>query len=145
MNINNCLIPTQYCGDITNPLPTKNIRENIKYTKRGTPSSCMKKGVGVGIHIEKKNNLSSLSLQQIKYVGQHYEDKFKRNRINTIIDLIKYIKTHSKEHNERLLKNVVKMRNNSVDYKAYNSIIHYLYFSNEVSLSKIPFCKKIIQ
>lgn len=143
MNIHTCLIPSQFCGNETKSVPINNLKENIKYTSRGTPLSCMNKGIGVGIHIEKKSHMSPLSLQQIKFIGEQYNIKFSKKKIRNITDLIKYMKTHTKSQNEKLLKDVLTMKNNNVDYKAYNSVIHYLYYSNEVLLSKLPFCKKI--
>ena len=36
-----------------------------KYVKKGSPSECIKKGIGAGIYIEKKKNLTKNSLQNI--------------------------------------------------------------------------------
>lgn len=143
MNIENCLIPSKYCGKSTVSIPTHNLKENVRYISKGTPLSCMQKGIGTGIYIEKRKSLPALSLQQIKYIGEQYENKFSKKNVKTITDLFKYIKTHSKTQNEKLLKDVLTMRNNTLDNKAYNSVIHYLYFSNEIPIIKLPMCKKI--
>jgi hypothetical protein len=143
MNIDNCLIPTTFCGKLSKNIPKKNIKENLKYVSRGTPISCMQKGIGTGIHLEKRKNLPTFSLQQIKFIGEQYENKFYNKNIKDIIELINYVKIHTKSQNEKLLKSVLTMKNKNVDYKAYNSIIHFLYYSSEISISKLPFCKKI--
>jgi hypothetical protein len=143
MNIEKCLIPTKFCGKLSKPVPHHNLKENLRYTARGTPVSCMQKGIGTGIHIEKRNKLSTLSLQQIKFIGEQYENKFYNKNIKDITELIKYIKTHTQSQNEKLLKSILTMRNNIIDYKAYNSIIHFLYYSNEIPISRLPLCKKI--
>lgn len=143
MNIDNCLIPTTFCGKLSKNIPKKNTKENLKYVSRGTPISCMQKGIGTGIHIQKRKNLPTFSLQQIKFIGEQYENKFFNKNIKNISELINYIKIHTKSQNEKLLKSVLTMKNNNVDYKAYNSIIHFLYYSNEIPISKLPLCKKI--
>lgn len=124
-------------------IPRQNIKENIKYTEKGTPIYCLQKGIGTGMYLERKKNLPFMSLQMIKYIGEQYENKFFKKNIKTITDLFKYVKQHTKKQNEDLLKSVLKMRNNVIDYKAYNSVIHFLYFSQEIPINKLPLCKKI--
>jgi hypothetical protein len=92
-NINKCLIPTIYCGkgSYKSASPSNNYS---KYTKKGSPSECIKKGIGAGIYIEKKKNLTKTSLQNIPYIGPVYEKKFKSHKITTLAKLESYIEDY---------------------------------------------------
>lgn len=139
-----CLIPSEYCGATSRPMPTVNKKENLRYTGRGTPLSCMKKGIGVGLYMEHKAGLPTLSLQHIKYIGDVYEQQFARSRIRNIPQLFQYIQTHTRRQNEAMLRTVLTNAMDTVDIRAYNSVIHFLYMSNETPRAKLPACTPIV-
>jgi hypothetical protein len=136
-----CAIPTIYCGN--GNIPKRDYDSDSFYYKRGTPYECMQKGYGTGSAIERKKTLAGTSLQQIKYVGEIYEEKFKEHGIDNLNDLIGYAKKHSKTDFaiENLLKNVFTKSNNVLDKKAYNSTLLFLY--NKDSVLRLPSCKVI--
>jgi len=74
-DLSECAIPTVWCGR-GNP-PKRRAGDDKYYYKTGDRYECMQKGFGAGMHTERKKNLPENSLQQIKYVGDVYEKKFK--------------------------------------------------------------------
>lgn len=136
-----CAIPTVYCGN--GDIPKRDYNSDTYYFKKGTPYECLRVGYGVGSAIERKKTLTNNSLQQIKYVGDVYENNFKGHNINNMGDLINYAKKYSKTDFaiENLLKNVFTKSNNTLDKKAYNSTLLFLYGKD--SLLKLPSCKVI--
>ena len=138
--IRDCAIPSVWCGK---GVPPKRKDSDLKYYhKTGSRYECMKKGWAAGMYSAKRENIPSNSLQQIKYVGDTYEKKFKTQRISTIDQLLSRARNMSKSQLETLLKKVFVRRKGGLDKKAYNSTLVYLY-QHGVSQSKIPPCSRI--
>jgi len=138
-NLDKCTIPAVYCGTKkTIPAKTKN---NVRYTRKGTPYECMSKGFGAGVVTEKLSKLPLNSLQRIKYVGETYESNFNKKNINNTDQLITRIGTLKKEKVETLLETIFRKRDNTIDRRAYNSTLVFLY-TNGVH-SNLPQCSKI--
>ncbi len=135
---NTCKIPTVYCGkgNYKNAIAP----DNTRYIRKGTALECISKGVAVGIMMEKAKRLPKNSLQHIKYVGETYEKKFKRQGIKTLSQLITFGKKNSAIKLKSLLQQVFKKSDNIVDQRAYNSTLIILYRNGN---SKLPPCKKI--
>lgn len=135
-----CIIPEIWCGD--SPVPPK--KKDKKYYKNGSRYECLRKGIGVGMFKDKV--LSSNSLQNIKYVGDKYEQNFKNYGISNINQLIKKINELSSKGISTFLKNVFKKSDGTLDKRAYNSTLLYLYRipggSNKVN-TELPSCIKI--
>ena len=102
------------------------------YTKKGSPAECIKKGIGAGIYIEKKKNITKTSLQNIPYVGPVFEKNFKKHKISTIKKLLDTIEDMTTSQIKKLLTKVFTKSNGQVDNKGYNSTI--LYLSHIVSI-----------
>jgi hypothetical protein len=102
----------------------------------------MKKGIGAGINIERKKGLPETSLQQIKYVGETYEAKFKRMapRIKNTTELIAFGRRSSATVINALLKKIFNRKSGGLDRRAYNSTLMFLYRNGN---SKIPKCIEI--
>jgi len=141
--MNKCGIPSVYCGNKT-PIPTKNLQQNLKYNRKGTSIECLKKGINTGIYLERNKNLPESSLKNIKYIGDYFEEKFISKRINTVQQLINKIQLSSQNNNKRFLENICKNRAGNIDYRVYNSIIHFVYHnSNREVVRKLPECKTL--
>jgi|SRR5437868_5894291 len=136
-NPNKCAIPTVYCGK--NPkIPARKKGDDHYYVRKGTPNECMSKGFGAGMINERNKKLPDNSLQQIKYVGDTYDSKFKKNhKIKNVNDLIKYAKKYNVQ---RLLTGVFTKKDGKLDMRAYNSTLLYLY---RVGVTNLPTCKNI--
>ena len=117
----------------------------VKYTKVGSRYECMQKGYGAGMYGEKKKGLPRTSLQQIKYVGETYEDNFKRNGIATTTQLISKLKGQPKSAIQNAIRRSVTKKGGVVDKRAYNHCLAYLYVHgiNEESGKNLPPCYRI--
>lgn len=133
-----CSIPVIWCGN--GDMPKKKVSSDTHYYKTGTRYECMKKGFGAGMHTERKANLPDSSLQNIKYVGDVYEERFKSQNINTISQLLNYSLKSTPRQIEALLREVFKRKKSGVDQRAYNSTLIYLYRHGNGNLPK---CSKI--
>jgi len=135
-NKSKCIIRKSYCGngDLPQDTATK------KYSRIGTINECLKKGFGIAQAEFNKKNISENSLQNIMYIGPTYEKNFKKNKINTLTGLIKKMTDFSVIEKRDFLYNSCKKSNNTIDYKAVNSVILYLH-ANKVK--KLPSCKII--
>lgn len=132
-NTDNCAIPKTWCGK--GPMPNK-------YAKVGTRSECLQIGFGAGMYSEKAKNIPPTSLRQIKYVGEKYENRFKRKNISTTTHLLKFATKNSKTTIQTLLIHVFMRKSTGLDKRGYNSTIMYLY-SHGIAAAKIPSCSKI--
>jgi NAD-specific glutamate dehydrogenase len=135
-NINLCAIPQIWCGD--KPMPKK--KDGATYIRKGTSYECLKKGFGAGKSSELKKSLPEDSLQNIKYIGDTHEKKFKQLKINNIDKLVKFSKDNSKEALTALLSKALKKSNEQIDKKAYNSVLMFLY---KKDIKNLPSCKKL--
>jgi hypothetical protein len=131
-NTADCLIPKIWCGKTIIPPPG--------YYKSGTKYECFKKGMGVGTIQEKSKNLNPNSLQNIRYVGNYYEERFKLNKIKNINELITKVSPLSSKDKETLLKKILKNSDGKVDFRSYNSVLLFL---NDKRIRNLPSCKKI--
>jgi hypothetical protein len=136
--LDDCAIPQIWCGEADNPPKKKD--PLTKYYKTGSRYECMKKGFGAGTHIERKQNLSSKSLQQIKYVGDKHEENFKKIGITTTDQLIKELGKKTSSQISSILKSALTKSNSQVDQRAYNSTLVFLYQHGN---SNLPSCQKI--
>jgi len=92
------------------------------------------------MHTERKKNLPENSLQQIKYVGDVYEKKFKGAGISTISALRSQMSRKSTLEIERFLKRIFTRKGGALDQRAYNSTTAHLYRHGNGS---VPRCSKI--
>ncbi len=141
LNTYKCAIPSYYCGKNTT-IPKRKKTDEVYYVRHGTPYECLKKGFGAGSIIEKNKNLSKNSLQQIKYVGEKYENAFKTRGIKTISNLLENAKINNSHSNSKLLKAVFVKKDGVIDKRAYNSTILFLY-NNNINTKNLPECDKI--
>lgn len=141
MNFNplDCAIPTFYCGD-KKDIPSRKKGEDSYYTRRGTSRECLSKGFGAGMITERLKFLPKDSIQQIKYVGDVYDEKFKRKGIFNVEDLVSYAKNKNPIELDTLLKSVLTKKNKSLDQRAYNSVLLFLYKNG---IQRIPQCIRI--
>jgi hypothetical protein len=135
-----CYQPRVYCGDADKP--PKKTKDDSYYYKVGTRRECLTVGIGAGIHIERNSKLSKKSLQQIKYVGEKHESKFKKMGIENIPALIQILGKKKPEEMEKILKKILTKKDGTKDIRAYNSVILYLY---RHGISDLPQCKKIVK
>lgn len=136
-NFRDCIIPTVWCGN--GNIPTK-VSEDKKYSRIGTRLECMKKGFGAGMYSEKKKLLSPESLQNIKYVGEIFEQNFKKNNIHTLDDLVEFAKKKRSSEIKKVLYKVLEKKNKQFDKRAYNSVLLYLFHHGGKDL---PLCRRI--
>lgn len=137
--IEDCAIPTLWCGN-KKIIPTRNKSDEKYYTRKGTPLECMKQGFGAGVYTEKKKHLDKKSLQNIKYVGETYENNFNKKNIYVLEDLLSYASTHTAQQIKKLLTVVFKKKGGVLDQRAYNSTILFIYKNG---ISSVPQCSKI--
>lgn len=137
-NIQECAIPTYWCGEADTPPASKD--PLIRYLRAGTRSECLRIGVGVGKYGTLKSGLPPTSLQQLKYVGDAYEKKFKAAGVNNTTELLEFARTRPISEIEKLLKRVLTKSNSVVDARAYNSTLVFL-FRNGVG--DLPRCTRI--
>lgn len=137
-NVGLCVIPSVWCGN--GPVP-HGIRDNTRYTRVGTTTECMRKGIGAGMAQERLKNVPEDSLQRIKYVGEVYERNLIRERIRTQTALRTYARNHTNQQLQALLRRCfTKNGGGGVDMRAYNSTILWLYHQGIVDL---PPCVRI--
>lgn len=133
-----CYIPKVWCGK-EDKYP-QGYHNDSYYIRTGERHECLRQGIGAGIATAKKHPPSSL--QNIKYIGDKYEDSFKNAGIKNITDLKKEAKKRSSTQIKSLLEGILSKKNGKkkvVDQRAYNSVILYLYRANV----SVPKCKKI--
>ncbi len=134
-----CAIPTVWCGDGKRP----GKKDVSYYYRTGTRGECLKKGVGVGMAIERGKSLPKTSLQTIKYVGEKYEAKFiSKHSIQTTTQLRTYTKSHTSIQLQVLLRDVFTRRTKGLDRRAYNSTLMYLH-TGGVRKRNLPACERI--
>lgn len=131
-----CLIPTVWCGE-SDSLPPPSYQNNVRYTRLGGRYECLKKGIGVGTVISK--SYPAGSLQNIKYIGEKHEASFFKHKIKTTSQLISKVNTSTSSQNKKLLENVLTKSDGNVDYKAYNSVIVFL-FERGIPEKLLPLC-----
>ena len=130
-----CAVPTFWCGDGPRPVSTDPL---VKYTRSGTRHECLQKGFGAGMHTEKKKTLPTNSLQQIKYIGPKYEKNFKKAGIRDLPGLRAEMSGRTTSDIERMLKKITAKAGGSVDVRAYNAVLVYLY---QHGIGTLPACK----
>ena len=136
-NIEKCAIPTIWCGKGAPPK-----RKGLKwYAKTGSRYECMKKGFGAGAASERKKYIPNDSLQQIPYIGDVYERKFKRAGIPDISQLLHEAENHNKNSLKSLLQKIFTRKRGGLDKRAYNSTIVFLY---QHGIGHIPPCFHLI-
>lgn len=132
-NEKNCAIPSTWCGD-SETVPKTNNGETY-YTRPGTKSECLKKGIGAGTFIERNKSLGSDSLQNIKYLGPKQEAALAEAGVKNLSGLVREMKRMSADEIDDFLRRVV-----GSDTKVKNSVLLYLY---RHGMSDIPQCTKI--
>lgn len=134
-DISMCAIPTVWCGQ--GEIPRKQRNKDSYYFKKGTPYECMQKGFGAGMITERKTTMDENSLQQIKYVGETYEDLFISMGIENIDDLQRYALENDRVEFSSLLDNVLVKKGGAKDTRAYNSVLAHLY---RRGVKRLPSC-----
>jgi len=130
-----CAIPKVWCGNGKMPK-----RTTKNYYKIGSRAECVKVGFGAGMYSERKKHLPMSSLQQIPYVGETYEKKFKKIGIKTKAELRSKMSKKSPTEIEKILKKVFTKKGGSFDRRAYNSTLLFLY---QNGVGKLPRCRRI--
>jgi hypothetical protein len=136
-NLQNCDIPSVWCGD-KDDYPTS--KDGRRYTGIGTRSKCLQKGIGVGIHKEMNKNIAPNDLLNIPYMNSSNVKKFSDQRIYNIDDLYEVTEENDVPQIRKIIIQGCKS-SNKVDYKLYNSIIRYLYLHQKNV--DLPACKKL--
>lgn len=126
-----------YCGNATT-LPARQGNASY-YTRMGTRHECLKQGIGAGGAQERIKGVPADSLQRIKYITPAYDAKFAQQNIRSRHDLITTMQRTSPDHIFKILRRIL-VKGNSLDARAYNSVLLYLYEHGNESL---PPCKKI--
>lgn len=134
-DIEKCVIKKVWCGNGAIPVAKAN-----QYSRKGTRTECLKQGIGAGVYSERRKHLPANSLQQIPYVGEKMEQKFKDAGIKTTDDLVKKLQKKTPEYKKVLLQTILRDKKNKLNKKAYNSTIKYLY---EKGILNLPSCKNI--
>jgi hypothetical protein len=137
-NIEQCAIPQLWCGEEDTPPKKKD--PLIKYTKTGSRYECMKKGFGAGTHTERRDHLPTKSLQTIKYVGEKHEANLKRAGYKDVDVLVREMKKLPPAEVERVLKRALVKSTGTLDQRAYNCVLVYLY---QHGVGSLPACVKI--
>lgn len=126
-DIDKCKIKKVWCGK-------GKIPNNNEYIHRGSRYECLQQGIGAGIHQEKKKHLPPTSLKLIPYIGDDMESKLKKAGIKNTTDLVHIAKKLNKKSKEKLLKSILQNKNQTLNGRAYNSIILYLYTNGVLNL-----------
>jgi hypothetical protein len=129
-----CIVRKVYCGEGSIPAPTK----TVKYSRKGTGYECLQKGVGIAQWEHRKKTLSIISLQQLTYIGPVYEANFKKQKITSLPTLVKKLKNKSAADKHRIIRKACTRKDQSVDQRAVNSVLLFLYTRGTTSL---PNCK----
>jgi hypothetical protein len=137
-NEEDCYVPIPFCGE-GDVLP-KGKKNDTYYHRLGTRYECLKQGIGVGIHTEKRKDLPKNSLQQIKYIGEKLEGNFVKAGIRDITSLLREAGKKTSTQIESMLRPILKRKNGVIDERAYNSVVLYLY---RHGIANVPKCKKI--
>lgn len=132
-NEKNCAIPSTWCGDAETVPKTNN--GEIYYTRAGTRSECLKKGIGAGTFIERNKSLPEDSLQNIKYIGPKEAEAFSAVGVKNISGLLREIRKMDADEVDRFLTRVLR-----TNTKAKNSVLLYLY---RHGISTLPQCEKL--
>lgn len=136
--VSDCYIPEVWCGD-SDTIPRHSV--NRRYTRKGTRRECLKKGFGAGMYTEKNKSLNPTSLQQIKYIGERYEQRFDIiGNIRSTTQLINYAKTRNSNQIDRFLKRILVKSNQVIDQRAYNMVVLFLY---QKGVRNVPRCTRI--
>jgi len=136
-NPDTCIIRKLYCGN--GNIPTNTFNSTHKYSKRGTPYQCLQKGIGMGVWTERHKQLFSESLLNITYVSETIEQNFKKENIETISQLLQKINSLNSQQINRLLNKICKEKG-TINHKAKNTILLFLYNQN---IQNLPSCKFI--
>jgi len=133
-----CYIPVVWCGQ--SEKPPKEKKNDTYYYKTGTRVECIRRGFGAGTHTERNSKLPAKSLQKIKYIGEKHEKKFKKAGMDDTNALIKKMKKKTTNEKEKILKKILTKKDGTLDVRAYNSTILYLY---RHGMGDVPACKKL--
>ncbi len=135
-NKSNCIIRKTYCGNGKVPKDTS----TKKYSRKGTPYECLRKGIGVGVWEHRKKSLSKTSLQQIIYIGPALEANFKKKQIYSITSLVNKLQKLATKEKREIIAAACKRKNGSIDQRAFNSVVLFLH---ERGVKNLPSCKVV--
>lgn len=133
-----CSIGKVYCGD-SDVVPARKRGDDFYYTRKGTPRECLMVGFGGGAAAERSKNLPRDSLQKIKYVGETYDAAFKAKGVNNLAELVEYAKWNKNKFND-MLNEVLTKKNGTIDKKARNSVLLYVY---NTGVNDLPSCDRM--
>ena len=99
------------------------------------------------MHKEKAQHLPAVSLQRIKYVGPAYAQNFQENEniatTEALVARVAGMRGRAVRTNVRnLIRTQVTKANGTVDKRAYNSVLMYLY-QHGTPANKLPRCVRI--
>lgn len=136
-NTRDCYIKTVWCGKGPRP---REIRNNKKYTGKGTSYQCLRQGLGAGMYTERKKTLAASSLQNISYVGDVTERKFRARNITSIPQLLMRMRGMDANGKKNFLRLALRKEEGGFDGRAYNSILLFL---NTRNIRRLPECKRL--
>ncbi len=134
-NKNACIVRKLYCGN-NGKIPKDTATK--KYSRKGLPYECLRKGYGIADWDHRKKNLTKASLQQIMYIGPVYEANFKKKQIYSITSLIKKLGGLSAKEKRTIIAAGCKRKNGTMDQKAFNSVVLFLHDRGQ---KELPSCK----
>ena len=129
-----CLVRKVYCGNGKVPPDTA----TVKYSRKGTQYECLRKGYGIADWEHRNKSLSKNSLQRIMYIGPKYEENFKKLKIYSTKSLVTKTAGLTKEEKKALVAKGCRRENGSVDQRAFNAVILFLYNQGQ---QELPSCK----
>ena len=138
-NVDQCKIPTIYCGKGDVPDRPSKEESMYFYTGAGDPYRCMQKGFGAGSAKERSQRYDKNDLRIIKYVGDEHVKRGAKHDIRNIYTLRTQLKNKTVKEIERILKDIFLFRGHkNPDKYAYNMTLMYLY--EQAKFKDLPSC-----
>ena len=129
-NVNECEIKQVYCGK-------GRTVDTQTYTRKGTAYECLRKGYGSGMWNEKKKQYKKDHLIHIPYVTDTIMSSMRNQGIRNTYDLIRVTQPMTIQEKNTFLKKVCT-QGNAIHWKAFNSILLFLYNQH---VDQLPRCK----
>ena len=129
-----CVIRKIYCGDKNVPADTA----TKKYSRAGSRQECLQRGFGIADAQNRLKRLRPNSLQNIVYIGDTYDQNFRKKGIRTLAGLQTKMKSLGANQKLDFLRKILIKKNKVVDQKAINSVIMWLHSKG---VGNLPGCK----
>ena len=130
-----CAIPKVWCGRRNQKRNTNESR----YTRKGKSYECLQQGIGAGIYQERKARLNTNSLQHIRYITPSYESELGRRNLRTLNQLVGFARRYPIQLDD-ILHAALRRRDGTLDLRAYNSVLLYLY---NQGITNLPACIRL--